>query len=303
MGREIYLAAPPMPSAQDGPGETLYTLDDLQTGREVWQTTGGQESARSGVTARYVAPDWSADWLHREAHRPARAAGRSATTARRSTSSTMAAGCAAGASCRTRCARNTYDPATGDRDGLRGPRRRSIAQVAEHYKRPVRHRPRPRTRCARSTRSPHEPDPGSRSAQAMTAFFFWASWAGVDEPPGRYGHLHQQLAVRAAGRQRADRADLLVDVRQHRRDARRHRRAGVVLRHECTARTRRPVVPDSDPLQGLQPTPSMRATLKYFWVVAALIVVQVGLGGITAHYGVEGQASSASRSPSSCPTP
>jgi len=33
----------------------------------------------------------------------------------------------------------------------------------------------------------------------------------------------------------------------------------------------------------------MRATLKYFWVVAALIVVQVVLGGITAHYGVEGE--------------
>ena len=32
----------------------------------------------------------------------------------------------------------------------------------------------------------------------------------------------------------------------------------------------------------------MRATLKYFWVVAALIVVQVGLGAVTAHYGVEG---------------
>ena len=32
----------------------------------------------------------------------------------------------------------------------------------------------------------------------------------------------------------------------------------------------------------------MKATLKYFWVVAALIVVQVGLGAVTAHYGVEG---------------
>ena len=32
----------------------------------------------------------------------------------------------------------------------------------------------------------------------------------------------------------------------------------------------------------------MRATLKYFWVVTALIVAQVGLGAITAHYGVEG---------------
>ena len=47
-------------------------------------------------------------------------------------------------------------------------------------------------------------------------------------------------------------------------------------------------MPPRDPLLGLHPTPSQRATLKYFWVVAALIVVQVGLGAVTAHYGVEG---------------
>ncbi|MCA9410790.1 MAG: nitric-oxide reductase large subunit, partial [Candidatus Omnitrophica bacterium] len=46
--------------------------------------------------------------------------------------------------------------------------------------------------------------------------------------------------------------------------------------------------PRRDPLLALEPTPSMKATLKYFWVVAALIVVQVGLGAVTAHYGVEG---------------
>jgi len=48
-------------------------------------------------------------------------------------------------------------------------------------------------------------------------------------------------------------------------------------------------VPDSDPLSGLQATPSMRATLKYFWAVFALFIVQIGLGAVTAHYGVEGQ--------------
>jgi len=47
-------------------------------------------------------------------------------------------------------------------------------------------------------------------------------------------------------------------------------------------------MPERDPLLALRPTPSMRATLKYFWVVMALIVVQVGLGAVTAHYGVEG---------------
>jgi nitric oxide reductase subunit B len=32
----------------------------------------------------------------------------------------------------------------------------------------------------------------------------------------------------------------------------------------------------------------MQAVLKYFWIVAALALVQVGLGAVTAHYGVEG---------------
>ena len=48
------------------------------------------------------------------------------------------------------------------------------------------------------------------------------------------------------------------------------------------------LLPGNDPLLGLRPTPSQRATVKYFFVVAALWVVQVGLGAITAHYGVEG---------------
>ena len=39
---------------------------------------------------------------------------------------------------------------------------------------------------------------------------------------------------------------------------------------------------------GCSPTPSQKATVKYFFVVAALWVVQVALGAIVAHYGVEG---------------
>ena len=39
-----------------------------------------------------------------------------------------------------------------------------------------------------------------------------------------------------------------------------------------------------------KPTPSQRATLKYFYVVVILWGVQILMGVITAHYGVEGQA-------------
>jgi nitric oxide reductase subunit B len=44
-------------------------------------------------------------------------------------------------------------------------------------------------------------------------------------------------------------------------------------------------LPEEDPLLAFRPTPSMQATLKYFWVVMALILVQIGLGVLTAHYG------------------
>jgi nitric oxide reductase subunit B len=46
--------------------------------------------------------------------------------------------------------------------------------------------------------------------------------------------------------------------------------------------------PPNDPLLGYAPTPSQKATLKFFFVVGALLVAQIGLGVLTAHYGVEG---------------
>ena len=39
---------------------------------------------------------------------------------------------------------------------------------------------------------------------------------------------------------------------------------------------------------AFKPTPSQRATLKYFYVVVILWGVQILMGVLTAHYGVEG---------------
>ena len=50
------------------------------------------------------------------------------------------------------------------------------------------------------------------------------------------------------------------------------------------------MVPDTDPLFHSEHTPSQKATLKYFFIVSALILVQILVGIITAHYGVEGNA-------------
>ena len=67
-GREIYIAAPPIPTAvKTAAGETLFTSEQYDTGQQVWQSVGGQQMGSIWGHGAYVAPDWSADWLHREA--------------------------------------------------------------------------------------------------------------------------------------------------------------------------------------------------------------------------------------------
>ena len=46
----------------------------------------------------------------------------------------------------------------------------------------------------------------------------------------------------------------------------------------------------ADPFLGAQATPSMKATRKYFFAVIGLLLLQIGMGAVTAHYAVEGQS-------------
>ena len=66
-GGEIYQAAPPIPAAVRGLGDTLFTRAEIERGQNVWQSIGGMQQGSIWGHGSYVAPDWSADWLHREA--------------------------------------------------------------------------------------------------------------------------------------------------------------------------------------------------------------------------------------------
>src|SRR6185369_15307638 len=68
LGREIYLAAPPIPrEVRDAGGELLFTGEQIRSGQQAWFKAGGQQLGTVWGHGSYVAPDWSADWLHREA--------------------------------------------------------------------------------------------------------------------------------------------------------------------------------------------------------------------------------------------
>ena len=66
-GKEVYRKAPPIPErVAVSDGTLVFTKDDILTGQQVWQSTGGQQLGTIWGHSAYQAPDWSADWLHRE---------------------------------------------------------------------------------------------------------------------------------------------------------------------------------------------------------------------------------------------
>jgi nitric oxide reductase subunit B len=68
VGSEIHRVMPPIPNAVIAEnGATLLTRADIEKGRQVWQSIGGQQLGSIWGHGSYVAPDWTADWLHREA--------------------------------------------------------------------------------------------------------------------------------------------------------------------------------------------------------------------------------------------
>src|SRR5690606_2568342 len=68
IGSEVHRQSLPMPVwVVTIDGTLVYTRADIETGRQVWQSIGGQQLGSIWGHGGYVAPDWGADWLHREA--------------------------------------------------------------------------------------------------------------------------------------------------------------------------------------------------------------------------------------------
>jgi nitric oxide reductase subunit B len=286
-GAELYRQAPPVPSrVVTTDGSTVFTGDQIRDGQNVWQSMGGQEVGTVWGHGSYVAPDWSADWLHREAtfllDRWAEDEG-----AARFDALDRARQAALLVRLRDELRANTYDPATGAVT-ISPDRARAIEHVASHYDALFgTDSALDDLRDAYAIPSGSVPDPDRR--ERLNAFFFWASWACVTNRPGQAisytnNWPHEPLVGNVPGPSIvvwsvASFVLLLAGV-------------GALAWTYAVMRSRdqgeHHEGPEADPLLGLRPTPSMRATLKYFWIVTALVVVQAGLGAITAHYGVEG---------------
>lgn len=286
-GREIYMKAPPIPSkVVTTDGNVLFTGDDIRDGQNVWQSMGGQEVGTVWGHGAYVAPDWSADFLHREL---TYMLDKSAGGPDKFKALKPEEQAPINAKIKSEIRQNTFNPTT--KEIVVSPQRaEAINAVAKHYDSVFGSDPAlAQLRSAYAIPTNSVPDVGRR--RQMAAFFFWASWACSTARPGSdvtytANWPHEPLIGNVPTSDTIVWSVISFVLLL----------AGIGgLNWYFVAQRRHPddsghTIPESDPLLALQPTPSMKATLKYFWVAGALFMVQVGLGAITAHYGVEGTA-------------
>ena len=278
-GVRIYQEAPPVPArVLTTDGQDVIGPDDIFAGQNVWQSMGGMEVGSVWGHGSYVAPDWTADWLHREAMFildrwsgspegfTALAAERQAELQSRLQQLVRA---------------NTYDAVSGTVtvDPVRAA---AFDANLAHY-----------TDVFTRGRNEYAIPPGTltdpENLRTLAAFFFWTSWAASTIRPNdtttyTSNWPHEPLV---GNRPTADTivwtgVSIIVLL------------AGIGAMASYYASIREhglpAEAPQNDPLLASVTTPSQRALVKYFSLVAGLIVVQMLLGIVVAHYAVEGSA-------------
>ena len=279
VGTRISEEAPPIVDKfVTATGQVIIDSGEVQAGQNVWQTMGGMEVGSIWGHGSYVAPDWTADYLHREAmfilerwatqdfgqpydkvnpEQQAQLSGRLTALVRK----------------------NTFAPATNTvtLDPLRVDAfQANLAHYTEVF-----------SQGNSSYAIPRGAVTDPARLRSLTAFFLWTSWASSTNRPGEnisytsnwpYEPL---VANRATGEAVVWTGVSIIMLL-----------AGISGMAWWYASRRdqeeAPIIPHTDPLATWAATPSQRATIKYFWVVSALILAQMLLGVITAHYGVEG---------------
>jgi nitric oxide reductase subunit B len=281
VGYKAISNAPPIPSqVVSTDGRVLFDGNTIQTGQNVWQSIGGQEVGTVWGHGAYVAPDWTADYLHREAifmlgHWAQQEGAESYSALNAEAQAAMRA------RLRETMRRNSYDPAT-KRITVQPVQADAIRELAAYYY-DVFHTGRP-TYAIQSNAIQDR-----ARAEQMAAFFWWTAWAASTNRPGQDVTYTQNWPHEELIGNRPTGGAIVWSVLSF---VLLLAGVGAMVWWFASRRDREKpepsTMPVTDPLLGLQPTPSQRATVKFFFVVAALWVVQVLMGAITAHYGVEG---------------
>ncbi len=287
VGAEIYQTAPPIPNqVVSTDGTVLFSQGQVQRGQQAWLSAGGQQLGTVWGHGSYVAPDWSADWLHREAE-ALRSIWAQKEFGKPFDQLSIGQQGELNGQLKTEMRRNTYDAATGIIT-LSPDRAAAVLQITRHYTGLFGNdESLDKLREQYAMNAGLLPDPAD--LQALPAFVFWSAWAAATNRPGSTdlsytsNWPHEPLVdnTPTAGTGIWSIASVILMIGAL---------AAMIFYHGISKEGDDPIPPKADPLFDLKPTPSMKATRKYFYVVIGLILAQVGMGVITAHYSVEGHS-------------
>ncbi|MBW6494462.1 MAG: nitric-oxide reductase large subunit [Burkholderiaceae bacterium] len=286
-GTEVYRQAPPIPKqVVSADGKLLFTGEDILDGQTAWQSVGGMQLGSILGHGAYQAPDWTADWLHRELLAWLDLAAQQEhgrPYAELSAPTKMALR----EQLRAEYRANRTDPVT-DTLTVSSRRAQAMASTAAYYDQLFSDAPELHQSRVSFAMKENSLPSAERRVQ-LSRFFGWTAWAAATERPGQHvtytnNWPHEPLISNQPSGENIVWSLVSIVLLL----------AGVgaliwgwsFLRRQDGGE---PVIPERDPLSLVALTPSQRALGKYLFLVVALFVFQVFIGGLTAHYTIEGQ--------------
>ncbi|MFQ6405343.1 nitric-oxide reductase large subunit [Methylophilus sp. 'Pure River'] len=286
MGAEVYRSAPPIPkSVMSNDHQLEFKEADILTGQSHWQSIGGMQIGSIWGHGAYQAPDWTADWLHRELIAWLNlAAQETYSSSYDMLDPVKQAGL-------REMLKQEYRSNRLDDQGILSltPRRaKAVQQTAAYYGALFSDAPElKKTRIAYAMKDNTLPD--AKARKKMAYFFFWTSWAAATErAEGAVTYTnnwpHEPLIANKPSSENilwsmGSIVFLLAGI-------------GLLILGWTALRKEDDVPPKAgklDPITSFALTPSQQALGKYLFIVVALLIFQVFIGGFTAHYTVEGQ--------------
>ena len=292
VGGRAFQEAPPMPEQVvmvDGDSASVvFTQKDIHDGRDVWRRVGGMELGSVWGHGSYLAPDWTADVLHREALAMLDADSNFATLSEPERAARIAR-------LATHYRVNTYDSETR-RIVVSRDRAQAIDTVIAHYRALFGGTgDGPEAEAMRKAfaipNQPLGPAP-DEEIRTLVAWWWWTAWAAATlRPDDSVTYTNNWPHEPLVGNQPSSSTFIWTFV-------------SIVLLIAATGalcwfflrerdewqKDTQPLegYPDENPVAAAQPTASMLGVVKYIWIVALMLGLQILMGSITAHYAVEG---------------
>lgn len=285
-GVEVYRKAPPIPAeVSTASGQLLMTEESILNGQTAWQSIGGMQVGSIWGHGAYQAPDWTADWLHRELLHwlditAKEKYGQSYADLDEREQKVLQI------DLQQEYRYNRYDEDT-KKLVVSDKRAEAMRLTGEHYFKLFGNDP-AYQELRENYAMMNNTLPSEKRREEMNHFFYWTAWAAVTNRPDldvTYTNnwpyeplVDNRPTAENIGWSFFSIILLMGGI------------GGLVWGWSFLRKEEEDPQPAAqDPLIQVALTPSQKALGKYLLVVVALFTLQVFLGGLVAHYTIEGQ--------------